>query len=219
VPLASYHDFFTASATVAGALIGLLFVAISVTTGKISGPHASAEHQATAGAAFTALVNTLVFSLVALLPDGSLGVASACLAASGLASTVGLGVLLYRRGHREPIRRFSQVVLLVPPLVLYGLQLANGVALARTPGDAGRIGSQGGLAIIFFVYAIARAWQLVGARDPGVMLSLTGLARSLADRNLLAEDDQSPAEAPPAPQPPAPAPPAPQPPAPPGPRG
>ena len=215
MPLASYHDFFTASATVAGALIGLLFVAISVTTGKISGPHASAEHQATAGAAFTALVNTLVFALVALLPAGSLGVASACLAASGLASTFGLGFMLYRRAHREPIRRFSQIMLLVPPLALYGLQLANGIALAHKPGDAGRIGSQAGLAIVFFVYAIARAWQLVGARDPGVMLSLTGLARSLADRNLLPDDDPGPQTSPAPPQAPA----SPQAPAPPEPRG
>jgi hypothetical protein len=46
---ASFHDFFSASAAVAGALIGLLFVAISVTPGQVTGDTASAEHQVTAG--------------------------------------------------------------------------------------------------------------------------------------------------------------------------
>jgi multidrug transporter EmrE-like cation transporter len=193
VPLATFHDFFTACATVAGALIGLLFVAISVSPGKTTGPRASAEHQATAGAAFTALVNTLVFSLVALLPGSDLGLAVAILAGSGLASTVSLGVLLYRRGHRAAVRRFSQVILLLAPLVLYGLQLANGIGLARSPGRMSLISSQGGLAIVFFVYAIARAWQLVGARDPSMGLTLTGLARQLAERNLLDDDEPDPA--------------------------
>jgi hypothetical protein len=211
VPLASYHDFFGACASVAGGLIGLLFVAISVSPGKITGASASAEHQATAGAAFTALVNTLVFSLVALLPSGGLGTAAAILGASGLASTVGLGVLLYRRAGRARIRRFSQVVLLLTPFILYGLQVANGIALARSPGSTGRLGSQGGLAIVFFVFAIGRAWQLVGARDPSLGVTLSGLARRVADRNLLPEDEPSLAS------PPATAPP--DPPAPPGPRG
>jgi hypothetical protein len=191
VPLATFHDFFTACATVAGALIGLLFVAISVSPGKTTGPRASVEHQATAGAAFTALVNTLVFSLVALLPGGDLGLAVAILAGSGLASTVSLAVLLYRRGHRERVRRFSQVVLLVPPLALYALQLANGIGLAGSPGKTSLISSQGGLAIVFFVYAIARAWQLVGARDPGMGLTVTSLARRVAERHLL-DDEPAP---------------------------
>jgi multidrug transporter EmrE-like cation transporter len=208
VPLATFHDFFTACATVAGALIGLLFVAISVSPGKTTGPRASVEHQATAGAAFTALVNTLVFSLVALLPGGDLGLAVAILAGSGLASTVSLGVLLYRHGHRAAVRRFSQVILLLAPLALYGLQLANGIGLARSPGRTSLISSQGGLAIVFFVYAIARAWQLVGARDPSMSVTVTGLARRLAERNLLDDDEPDPApdSAPPAgePEPPAP---------------
>jgi hypothetical protein len=192
VPLAAFHDFFTACATVAGALIGLLFVAISVSPAKTTGPRASVEHQATAGAAFTALVNTLVFSLVALLPGGDLGLAVAILGGSGLASTVSLAFLLYRRGHREAVRRFSQAVLLVPPLALYALQLANGIGLARSPGKSSLISSQGGLAIVFFVYAIARAWQLVGARDPGLGLTVTGLARRVAERHLLDDDEAGP---------------------------
>jgi hypothetical protein len=60
----SYHDFFRGCATVAGALIGLLFVAISVSPEKLTGDRASADHQVRAGAGFSALVNSLVIALV-----------------------------------------------------------------------------------------------------------------------------------------------------------
>jgi hypothetical protein len=170
----SFHDFFTASAAAAGALIGLLFVAISVTPGKVTGDTASARHQVTAGAAFTALVNALVFALAALLPGSNLSEVAIILGASGLASTAALSILLYRE-HTEPIR-LGQVILLVTPLVLYGLQLANGIALAGSPRDPGHISSQGGLSIVLLVYAIARAWQLVGARDTSLLPTMAGLA-------------------------------------------
>jgi hypothetical protein len=61
---ASYHDFFSACATVAGALIGLLFVAISISPAKLSGPSAENDHQLKAAMAFSALVNTMVIALV-----------------------------------------------------------------------------------------------------------------------------------------------------------
>ena len=77
----SFHDFFSGCATVAGALIGLLFVALSVSPEKLTGDDARAEHQVRAGAAFSALVNTLVIALVALLPGASLGQAGIIVAA------------------------------------------------------------------------------------------------------------------------------------------
>lgn len=56
----------------AGALIGLLFVAISVSPEKIAGAKAIAEHQVRAAAAFSVLVDTLVIALIALLPEARL---------------------------------------------------------------------------------------------------------------------------------------------------
>jgi hypothetical protein len=65
---ANFHDFFNGCASVAGALIGLLFVALSVSPEKLTGEDARTDHQARAAAAFSALVNTLVIALVGLLP-------------------------------------------------------------------------------------------------------------------------------------------------------
>jgi hypothetical protein len=187
----SYHDFFGGCATVAGALIGLLFVAISVSPEKLAGDRASADHQVKAGAAFSALVNTLVIALVALLPGGGLGAASIALASTGLASTVGLIIFLWRE-HQEAIR-VGQVSLLVILIVLYGLQLANGIHLEASPRDLSAVDNQGVLSMVFFLFAIARAWQLVGARDTSLLSTVAGMAqRQVSQGTHHAEDDQDP---------------------------
>jgi hypothetical protein len=174
----SYHDFFGGCATVAGALIGLLFVAISVSPGRSAGGKASLDHQVTAGAAFSALVNTLVIALVALLPGASLGQTATVLAAIGLSSTIGLVVVLFRE-HQAPIR-LDQVVLLAALLVLYSLELADGIALGESPRDLGHVNDLGVLSIVFFGFAIARAWQLVGARSSHLLPTVAGLAHRSA---------------------------------------
>jgi hypothetical protein len=170
---ASFHDFFSGCASVAGALIGLLFVALSVSQEKLTGADASTEHQARAAAAFSALVNTLVVALVGLLPDASLGDAGIILAGAGLATTAGLIIVLYRekRGHlgRGDVRMLAIL------LVLYVLQLANAVQLNGAPHDVSGISRQGGLAILFFLFGIARSWQLVGARNVSLASTVTAV--------------------------------------------
>ena len=179
---ASYHDFFASCATVAGALIGLLFVAISVSQGRLAGDRADSAHQVKAGAAFSALVNALVIALVGLMPGASLGVAAIILAAAGLSATVGLGIVLYRE-HVGPDRAGHvtlAVVLLIVLLTLYALQLANGIALDQAPGSTGRLSSQCALSIMFFVFAIARAWELTGARDRHLLPVIAGMTSATA---------------------------------------
>lgn len=171
----SFHDFFGSCATVAGALIGLLFVAISVSPGKLTGRSAEAEHQVKAGAAFSALVNTLVIALVALLPGASFGPTVLTLAAAGLSSTAGLVIVLLREQKKRV--NLGAVIMLAALLGLYGLQLANGLELGSSPHSLGLISNQGGLVIGFFAFAIARAWALVGAQDSRLLSTVAGMTR------------------------------------------
>jgi hypothetical protein len=170
---ASFHDFFSGCASVAGALIGLLFVALSVSQERLTGDDASTEHQVRAAAAFSALVNTLVIALVALLPLANLGDAAVLLAAAGLATTCGLIVVLWRE-HQQRVGR-GDVRMLAILLILYGLQLANAVQLNGGSRDVSGISRQGGLAILFFVFGIARSWQLVGARNVSLASTVTAV--------------------------------------------
>jgi hypothetical protein len=59
----SFTGYFAGAATAAGALIGLLFVAVSLRPEAVLGAGASARAQAVAGSAFTALINSFFVSL------------------------------------------------------------------------------------------------------------------------------------------------------------
>ncbi len=140
---ASYHDFFSACATVAGALIGLLFVAISISPAKLSGPRAENDQQLKAAMAFSALVNTLVIALVTLLPRANLSLTVIIVAAAGLSSTSGLIILLLRDTRLRV--RVDQLILPAVLLGLYGLQLAQRHRAGRVSPESGVPQQPGGI--------------------------------------------------------------------------
>ena len=184
VPL-SFHDFFSGCATIAGALIGLLFVALSVTSETLSGENARTDHQVRAGAAFSALVNTMVIALFALLPTIDLGTVALIVAAAGLGTTAALIFALVREDKR--IGRGDLYMFLVL-LVLYALQLANALQLEHTPRKVSLVVNQGVLAVLFFLFGIARSWQLVGARDTSLTSTVSALIHRSASESLHREE-------------------------------
>jgi hypothetical protein len=174
----SFHDFFSGCATIAGALIGLLFVALSVSPEYLRGENARTDHQVRAGAAFSALVNTLILALLALLPTTDLGTVGIILAGIGLGTTAALIFALAREDKRIGS---GDLFMFVALLVLYGLQLANALKLERAPHNVGLVVNQGELAVAFFLFGIARSWQLVGAREFGLVTTVAAMIRRAAD--------------------------------------
>ena len=69
----NYANFFTTAATSGGALIGLLFVAISLAPERTVLTSAPIESRIVAGSTFTALLNAFFISLGALFPDSNIG--------------------------------------------------------------------------------------------------------------------------------------------------
>src|SRR5580692_8162883 len=86
----AYDAYLAAMATAAAALIGLLFVAVSVRDDTIFGPKAVPGGEALAITAFTGLVNSLLIALLALIPQDNLGYGAVILAVVSIWSIVQL---------------------------------------------------------------------------------------------------------------------------------
>jgi hypothetical protein len=174
----AYHSFFEGSASVAGALVGLLFVAISISPEKVTGEAGTAEHRIRAAAAFSALVNALVISLFALLPQTDLGTVALAVSLSGLASTVGLVVVQLREpGPRRP----RQLVLVVFLFAVYGDQLDTASRILHNQRNTGAVHWEAVLVVVCLLIGIARAWELLGARSTGLIAAVHAIVRERLD--------------------------------------
>lgn len=172
-PVDAFHDFFVASAGVAGALIGLLFVAISVAGDRLSDNH---RDRVKAVATLTAFTNALAVSLLALDPVVHIGAATIAVAVVGLLF-VAASLLSFVRLHEIAAR---DIRLLVGLLVIFVLQLIVGIRMAGT-ATRGELSEVSILVVICFLVGIARAWELVGAPDIGIAGELRALLRRSRD--------------------------------------
>ena len=194
---ASIHDFFAASASVAGALIGLLFVAISVSAGRLARSEASAQvHRIRASAALTAFTNALAVSLFALVPGHKIGPASVAVAAAGLAFVLAsLLVLIQLRPVQWGAVR--DALFLLGLAVTFVVQLVNGVQVSVQPDNPGDVNTLAILVICCFLIGITRSWELAGGPTIVFTREVTELVRSHAfganDRQA-APDDRDPGE-------------------------
>jgi hypothetical protein len=163
-----YHEFFLATAGVAGALTGLLFVAISVAPERLLAEDAALLHRVRASAALTAFGNTLTVSLFALVPDITLGWPAVSVAVVGLLFVAGsaMSLLRARRSHPQPSRETGFLTGLT---VTFGLQLWFGLRLAIDKGDSGALDGIAILVIVCFLIGIARAWELIGGPSFGLL--------------------------------------------------
>ena len=162
-----FHDFFVAGASASGALIGLLFVAVSVAPARTVSPHAPIEARAIAASALTAFTNTLFVALDALIPGANLGTVTLIVASFGLVSTLTLWVLLWRRRNSEQLSR-RWPYLFGGIAVLYGFQLGYGIQLHNTPDDLSALRTLAGLMLGLYAIGVARSWELLGARELGL---------------------------------------------------
>jgi hypothetical protein len=155
--VSALHDLFGASVGASAALIGLLFVAISLAPEKVFGGAADAHKRADAVGAFTALANVFFVSLAGLLPRGAPDVILV-IAAVAIVRIVRADVsLLQRFPGPHDWRNFGALSI--------ALYLVEGLATRRI--STGTETTDGLMAVIFalYGYSLGVAWKLLGADD------------------------------------------------------
>jgi hypothetical protein len=187
---ADIHDFFAASAGVAGALVGLLFVAISVTGHRLAGGGAQV-HRIRADAALIAFTNALAVSLFALLPGELIGGTSLSVALVGIVFVLASLLSLIRLRQVQWVSA-RDGLFLVGLVAVFVIQLKAGMSVQHNPADAGSVRTIAMLVIACFLIGIARSWELIGGPSIGIAQEVAALVR----RDDL--DSAPPAEAPPA---------------------
>lgn len=173
---ADFTSFFVAGAGAAAALVGLLFVAVSISPERNVGPGAPAERQAVAEGAFTALTNAFFIALGALIPSPGIGWIALVVGAVSLWQSITTGARMLAGGGG--VLMFARRLFYVGSgVAVYTLECVYALQVIGAFGHPNPAAAYGIVYLVMAVLAIglARAWQLLGAPRRGLLGRLSPL--------------------------------------------
>lgn len=156
-----WHDFFLATAGASAALLGLLFVGVSINLAAITGEE-RLDLRARAGQAFANLVAVLVIGLLMLVPDPaqrSIAIALGLIAAFGLVRAV-QNLRSVVRGQRRFGGRV-QTVRRIGWTVVADVVLVYTASRIWADGDAAAIENLVTVVFVLLVGAADVAWEML----------------------------------------------------------
>jgi hypothetical protein len=157
-----FLTFFAASLTADGALIGLLFVAISIEPEHTFGEDAALERQLAANSAFSGLLNAFLVSMLALIPRLHVGWGIITIAILSLLNVGVHTIDKLRRGQRAYGRSLTYTI---GGLAVYGLEILYSIQFIQRPSDVGAVYGLIFVLVAQYGFALVRSWTLLGATE------------------------------------------------------
>jgi hypothetical protein len=173
VVVGNYRDLFVVIATSAATLIGLLFVAMSVSKGSAQA-HPQVIREFRSAASLLAFTNAFAVALFGLVPGNNIGYPAAIVGVIGVLFTAA-GVRMTLSLPSEQQRRRPQLALVVALLLVFGFQIVDGVQLIIDSHHGGALATIGDVLVASLLIGIGRAWELVGDWDTGMFSSISRL--------------------------------------------
>lgn len=169
-----FANFFIVTAGAGGALIGLLFVAISLAPERTVRISAPIDARAMSSSAFTALVNGFFISLGAVIPHWNIGGIVLVMSIVAIVNSLSLMWTLLRPwpSWQQALRR---ILLMVVGLFIYGDELLGALQILSSSNLRPYIFTLSILIISIYGLALFRAWELLGVQRAGLLAWLNPL--------------------------------------------
>ena len=150
-----YFNFMTVSTGAAAALIGLLFVSISLRYNEIFGANGSSNAKRLASASFTGLANAFSLSLFAIIPNSSMGIA------------VILMSLFAMRNSALQLKEITahKARVAIPILIFYFAEFVVGVGLLFQNSKTHLYTLLCYLIFTSFIISLSRSWTLLSGEE------------------------------------------------------
>ena len=179
-------NFFIASVGAGAALLGLLFVSVSISPEEKISANASIEKRIGAYAALTSLTNAFIISLVALIP-GTFDIFVLIFSVATFAITFQNSIELLQ-SHDGPSKLALHLTLTLLSLFAYFAEGYSAVRLISNPRDSSPVYALTTLLVIVYVLSVVRAWELLGGTRRTPIHSLT---TRLKDRTSTPDTDEN----------------------------
>jgi hypothetical protein len=158
---AEYSAFFGASTQASAALLGLLFVSVSLAPERTFGREAEPGRQALATSSFAALANVFFVSFSSLIPNLPFG--DLILVAGVIAAGQTLALLIWLPSWRREHILLRSLALFAVSAFIYVEEIRIGLQLMPAPANTGALTGLLELLLAAYAISLARAWELLGA--------------------------------------------------------
>jgi len=157
--LALWHDFNLSLVTAAAALLGLLFVALSIHM-RVLSARENAELRAVARTIFLGYVLSLGIGFLALMPQtlGAFGIEVLVII---LAATVPFALAARDGLHASGVGYDRRVTIIqfIAGIALFAVSLASAIGVAI--GEARALYAVGGIAVVSLLWGVFNTWELI----------------------------------------------------------